>query len=392
MNVQINRLLQPPDHTFFLFGPRGTGKSTWLKKHFQGQLFLDLLDSGLFLELAQRPGTLGRLAGEAGTGSWVVIDEVQKVPALLDEVHRLIEDRRLRFALCGSSARKLRRSGTNLLGGRALTRSLSTFTSAELADQFNLDFSLEWGMLPYVHRDPANTAEILRSYVNTYLKEEIREEGVIRNVPPFLRFLGVAGMMNGRIVNAQNIAQQAGVSRGTIDQYWSIMEDTLIGGFLPAFRPRLKVREAAHPKFYWFDAGVARAASGLAFDRPDRAWLGLSFETLLLNELKVFNHVTGRNRDLFYYRTPAGVEIDFIIETGKAQSSSAPHVVCIEAKLSESWDTAWEKPMLSLARQEGIVVEKMFGVYTGNRSYFKDNLAVLPAGEFLKRLHGGEVF
>lgn len=390
--TRLPRLLNPPDRSFFLFGPRGVGKSTWLKDSLPKAKFLDLLDSSLYLELSRDPSRLGALIGPSAENAWVVLDEVQKIPDILDEVHRLIENKGYRFALCGSSARKLRRKGTNLLGGRALTREMSGFSWKELGNRFNLDFSLQWGLLPWVQLDRENAADILNSYVNTYIKQEIKEEGIVRSLPPFLRFLGIAGQLNGQLINAQNISREASVPRSSVDVYFSILVDTLLGHFLPAFRPNAKVREQSHSKFYWFDPGVARAAAGLLFDPADRLWLGTALETLVYHELRTFNHVWNKNRGIYYYRTGSGVEIDFVVETRKAQASSTSQVICIEVKLSERWDRRWEQPMRSLKETGKIRVEKMFGLYTGRRTYHFDGVDVLPIKDFFERLHQGEVF
>jgi predicted AAA+ superfamily ATPase len=390
--IYIKRLLGVPNRSFFLFGPRGVGKSTWLEKTMGDALFFDLLDSSLYLELSQNPISLEALAGNIPEGSWVVIDEIQKIPALLDEVHRLMEKKGWRFALCGSSARKLRRGGVNLLGGRAITRNLDTFSYAELNDAFDLDFSLQWGLLPWVQLEKENAADILDSYVNTYIKEEIKEEGIIRRIPPFLRFLKIAGQFNGLLVNAQNISSEAMVPRSTVDVYFSILEDTLLGHFLPAYRPSVKVREQTHPKFYWFDPGVARSAAGLLFDPIDRLWKGTALETMIYHELRVFNHTQNRNREIFFYRTGNGAEIDFVIETRKRQPSSVPHIVCIEVKLAEKWKHSWERAMRSLQASDKIKVDRMIGVYTGQRTYHVNGVDVLPVEEFLKRLYQGNIF
>jgi uncharacterized protein len=320
----IPRLLSLPERSFFLFGPRGTGKSTWLKQVLPDASRFDLLDAALFLELSRDPHRLEAMAGNLAAGGWVVLDEIQKIPALLDEVHRLMESRRWRFALCGSSARKLRRGGANLLAGRALTLSMESFSGAELGKGFDFDFALDWGLLPFVHNEPDSAADILAAYVNTYLKEELQAEGVIRSVPPFVRFLAIAGQLNGQVVNAQNIAREAAVARSTVDTYFSVLSDTLVGHTLPAWRPGLKVREAAQPKFYWFDPGVARAAAGLLRDPADRTWQGASLETLIYHELRVYNEISRKQRQIFYYRTPAAVEVDFIIETARRRPGSPP--------------------------------------------------------------------
>jgi uncharacterized protein len=388
----IDRLLRPPDRSFFLFGARGTGKSTWLRRVFPHALFLDLLDTSLQLQLIANPHALENLIGNKPSGFWIVLDEVQKIPALLDEVHRLSELRRWRFALCGSSARKLKHGGANLLAGRALTLSMEPFCSAELKEQYSTEYSLNWGMLPIVQMDRSNAADILSAYVDTYLKEEIRSEGVIRSFPPFVRFLSIAGQMNGQLLNMQNIARDASIPRSSVDGYFSVLIDTHMAYFLSPYRPGLKVREAAHSKFFWVDAGIARAAAGLLHDPVDRIWKGESLETLIFHELRVYNSASRKHRSIAFYRTPAGSEIDFIIETQKRRPGRPAHVICIEVKLSTRWDRKWERPMRDFYELNGIHTDKMIGVYTGERAYHFDKLDVWPAEDFLKKLHDGEVF
>ncbi|MBU4036048.1 MAG: ATP-binding protein, partial [Proteobacteria bacterium] len=338
------------------------------------------------------PGRLEAMIGTRPKDSWVVIDEIQKIPALLDEVHRLIENKGWKFALCGSSARKLRRGGVNLLAGRAVTRSLDTFSFGELGQAFDIEFSLEWGLLPWIQMHRDNPTDFLSAYVDTYIKEEIKEESIVRSLPPFLRFLSIAGQLNGQMVNGQNIAREAGVARSSVDVYFSILEDTLLGHFLPAYKPGAKVREQTHPKFFWFDPGVARAAAGLLFDPVDRIWKGSSLETLILHELKVYNQTQEKHRGIYFYRTGSGVEIDFVVETKKRQQSSNPHIVCIEVKMAEKWNSSWEKPMRSLNEYKGIHVDRMIGIYNGTRVYHYDGVDVLPVKEFLEQLHRGKVF
>jgi predicted AAA+ superfamily ATPase len=357
-----------------------------------GASFFDLLDSSLYLELSQNPNVLEAMVGHLPTDSWVVLDEIQKIPTLLDEVHRLMETREWKFALCGSSARKLRRGGTNLLGGRAVTRNLEAFSSNELTDLFDLDFSLQWGLLPLIQLDKENAQDILNAYANTYIKEEIKEEGVVRNLPPFLRFLRIAGMLNGQLVNGQNIAREASVPRSSVDVYFSILEDTLLGHFLTAYRPNLKIREQTHPKFYWFDPGVARAAAGLLFDPVDRLWKGTALETLVYHELRVYNHTQKKNRPINFYRTSSGVEIDFVIETQKSRQDSPAHIVCIEVKMADNWQRKWENPMRFLANNDRIYVDSMYGVYMGNRAYHYDGVNVLPISDFIMELYKGNIF
>jgi predicted AAA+ superfamily ATPase len=228
--------------------------------------------------------------------------------------------------------------------------------------------------------------------VHTYIKEEIKEEGIVRNAEPFIRFLEVAGIVNGQVLNKENIARDAKVPRSTVDIYFSILEDTLLGHFLSPFRPVAKVKEQAHSKFYWFDAGVARSAAGLLYDQADPYWLGFSLETFIYHELRVYDHVSAKNRPIYFYRTASSSEIDFVIETKKQTPLDKCHVVCIEVKLAKKWDRKWEKAMRSLAESEKVVVDKMIGVYCGADSYHFDGVEVLPVAQFLKSLNDGEIF
>ncbi len=387
----IPRLLPFTDRSFFLFGPRGVGKSTWLKQQVKAVIF-DLLRTDLFLELSRNPVILEAKIGDLPKNSWIIIDEIQKIPALLNEVHRLIEDRGWKFALSGSSARKLRSGGVNLLGGRAVTRHLAQFSYKELGNRFNLKQALEWGTLPFVVQNPRDSAEILNSYTQTYIKEEIKEEGIVRKLDPFLRFIEIAGIVNGQQINAGGIARDASVPRSNVDIYFSILIDTLIGHWLPAYRPNVKVREQNHPKFYWFDAGVARGAAGLLFDPVDAVWLGRSLETLIFHELRVYNHVSGRNRNIAYYKTGSAAEIDFIIETQKRRQASSAGVICIEVKYSKKWDRKWEKPARELKASGKIRVDGMIGVYTGDEKYIFNDFKVFPVLDFLSLLHEGKIF
>lgn len=390
----FHRLLTPPERSFFLFGPRGTGKSTWLGRAFPKALRLDLLDTTLALELTRSPGGLEAMirAGRDRNSPWVILDEIQKIPALLDEVHRLMESGPWKFALCGSSARKLKRSGADLLGGRALQRTMEGFSYAEMGDRFRLGPALEWGTLPLVALSIPDARDLLRSYLNTYIKEEIREEGLVRRIAPFLRFLQVAGMLNGQSLNGSNIASEAQVPRASVDQYFSILEDTLLGHFLPAYQPGLKVRERAHPKFYWFDPGVARAAAGLLDDPLDGFWKGRALETLIFHELRVYNDTQKKYRPIAYYRTGAGVEIDFIIETRKRTAQSPARVVCLEVKSASRWDRSDHGAMTGFLKQTGIKVDKAIGIYLGDRPLRLGPVDVWPLEHFLKRLYAGDVF
>lgn len=392
MKGLYSRLLKPPDRSFFLFGPRATGKSTWLHEVMPGVRRLDLLETGLALELTRQPASLESHLGGLRAGDWVVLDEIQKIPALLDEVHRLMEGRRLRFALCGSSARKLKRGGANLLGGRAVMRHMEGFSAAELGGAFDLQRALEWGTLPLAAFAKGDEADILESYVHGYIQEEIKAEGIVRSVPPFLRFLNVAGQLNGQAVNASNVSREAAVPRVSVDAYFEILADTLLGHFLPAWQPGLKVRERARPKFYWFDPGVARLAAGLGAEPVDRGWKGFALETLVFHELRVYNETSGMRRRLSFYHTAGDAEIDFVIETRKRADGGKPSVVCVEVKSAERWDRAWHRAMKDLAESGKVRVDGLYGVYRGSRRLRIDGVDILPVEDFFASLHARRIY
>lgn len=380
-----------PDRSFFLFGPRGVGKSTWLNSVLpkSAQKF-DLLNTRLYLELARDPNRLEALISpKTKSNDWICIDEVQKIPALLDEVHRLMEERGYRFALSGSSARKLKRAGANLLASRAITRRLGPFCSAELGESFDFERALEFGLLPMVYLNPKDSEDILEAYVQTYIREEVKEEGLVRKVEPFLRFLEVAGIYNGQQVNGESLAREAQVPRASIDNYFSILEDTLLGTWLRPYRPLLKVREQTHPKFYWFDPGVARAAVGMTRQPIDSVWKGTALETLILHELRTFSEISNLHFPISFYRTASGTEIDFILELRRRTTSQKAKVICIEIKAAKRWDKKWEGPMRSLASSDKIEVHSMIGVYLGREELTFDRLRVLPLQTFLKELYNG---
>ena len=199
-------------------------------------------------------------------------------------------------------------------------------------------------------------------------------------------------MLNGQQLNLNNISREAGVPRPTVETYFSILEDTLIGFRLPAYRPRIKVREQSHPKFYWFDTGVARGAAGLLRENSDSPWLGYALETYIYHELRVYNETQSKHRSISYYRTPAGLEIDFLIETQKRRQNSPPHVVALEIKYAKKWNGSWGKALRELSKSDDIKIEGLYGIYLGEKSYTFGNLKVLPVEEFLKRLYKGEIF
>ena len=305
------RLLKPPRQSFFLFGPRGVGKTTWLHRQFPHALFFDLLDYQVYTELLAAPQRLGERIPR-GHKDWVVVDEVQRVPELLDEVHRLIESRRLRFVLTGSSARKLRRRGVNLLAGRALTRHMHPLTALELGKDFDLQRALRYGGLPLACTSKS-PKDYLKSYAATYLREEVQQEGFARNIGAFGRFLEAASFSQGGLLNMAAVARECAVSAKVVEDYFSILEDLLIALRVPVFARRAKRRLVAHPKFYYFDAGVFQAIRPRGpLDAPEQIH-GAALETLFLQHVRAINDYRDLGYRLHYWRTRTGDEVDVVL-------------------------------------------------------------------------------
>lgn len=318
----VNRLIHlPHNNSFFLFGARGTGKTHLLKEHFKKipSLYLDLLDPEMHQTLSLRPTSLReRLAALPASTKWVIIDEIQKIPTLLDVVHQQIESTRFKFALTGSSARKLKHGGSNLLAGRAFVQYLFPFTAPELGAAFSLEKALKWGTLPRVFsfRGDSDKRDHLRSYTHTYLQEEITQEQVVRKLDPFRRFLFVAAQMSGQIINFSKISRDTGTSVVTIQSYFQILEDTLIGFLLEPFHESIRKRQRENPKFYFFDTGVLRALQNtLNVDLPPHTYaFGVAFEHFVINEINRLQTYQKKDFQLSYLRTKDGVEVDLIIE------------------------------------------------------------------------------
>lgn len=299
------------EDSIFLFGARQTGKSTILRQQFPGAIFIDLLDTNLKGRFQRRPGLLHEMLSDKTAGTLVIIDEIPEVPELLNEVHRLISERQLVFILCGSSARKLKRKGYNTLGGRAFPVYLFPFVSAELSD-FNLQQAINYGMLPphYLAKNPDRR---LSAYIDVYLKEEIKEEALVRNLNAFQRFLEVAAMTDGEMINLQNIAQDCGVSANTVGNYFDILEDTLIGFRLPAYTKTMKRRLVQAPRFYYFDVGVTNHLLHRKNLVRGTTEYGHAFEHLIMQELRAYLSYTQSCERLSYWRTYSGLEVDAVI-------------------------------------------------------------------------------
>ena len=371
-----SRIITKPlesERSFFLFGPRGTGKTTWLKAKFPDSLHLDLLDSGLYTDLTADPSYLRTLI-PPGYGKWIIIDEVQRIPALLNEVHRLIENKQYKFILTGSSARSLRKKGTNLLGGRAFTYHMYPLTAVELGKDFSLETSLRYGHLPSVYAN-IDREKYLRSYVQTYLREEVLQEGLTRNLGAFTRFLETASFSQGSLLNVSEVAREAGLERKTVANYFSIHEDLLIASFLPVFTRRTKRRLVSHNKFYYFDSGVFNTIRPKGPLDSTKEIGGNALETIVLQELKAVNEYYDYRYSIYFWRTSNGTEVDFILygENG---------LIAMEVKSKEK---ITGKDLRGLqAFQTDYPEASLFLLHTGARREYHGAVSVLPVGEALK--------
>lgn len=388
----FERIYQIPSRSFFLFGPRGVGKSTWIRTKAQFDMTFDLLNRQTFLELQREPNLLAKKTGHLKPGNTVFIDEIQRLPELLDEVHRLMENQRLEFILTGSSARKLKRLGANLLAGRAHTYKMFALTWRELSGTFSLEELLQSGTLPLVLRDLNLQEETLHSYVATYLQEEIKEEALVRRVEEFHRFLALAGQLNGTTLNFENVARDCGKSAKTVQNWYQILSDTLLGYWIRPYRPGFKVRESAHNKFYWFDPAVARVASGLAWKDVDSLWKGFAFECLVLREILAYLEVSRKKYVISYYGTPGAGEIDFVIETRPKTLNRPPEILCVEVKYSAKWKRDFEGPSRSLKAASPEAVKRMIGIYVGTDQLTFQDYEVVPFPLFVQKMYDQEYF
>jgi predicted AAA+ superfamily ATPase len=382
MMAMYTRSLTPPTRSFFLLGPRAVGKSTWLKKHYAAGLMVNLLRADTRLALLRDPSLLQKRVRARPHGSWVVIDEVQLLPALLSEGHDLMEAGGYRFALSGSSARKIKRGDANLLAGRAIMRAMFPLTYEELGHTADLTQRIERGSLPLVVNAEEDWDDVLQAYTLTYLREEIQAEALVRNLGAFSRFLECTALANGQITNISALARDAGVQRPTVQGYFQILQDTLLGTLLPAWRARVRVKEQQHPKFYWFDSGVARAMAGRLRVPIEPEERGHLLETYILHELRSYLHYRKIPGSLSYWRTPSGTEVDFI------WSGAGPEVG-IEVKASRRWRKEHGNGLRALA--ESRTLQGLFGVYLGEDVLQDGNIQILPLRQFLDRLYSGDL-
>jgi predicted AAA+ superfamily ATPase len=377
-----------PERSFFLFGPRGTGKTTWLRQQIpiRSTYWLDLLQQGELVRLLRDPGRFTQEVEALPRGRWVVIDEVQRLPVLLDAVQDLIarHGSRNRFALTASSARKLRREGVNLLPGRLINRRFFPLTASALGRAFRLDDALRFGTLPsvYAAKRVAARIELLEAYAENYLAQEIRQEALVKSLDAFVRFLEVASLLNAQVVNVSGISREAAVARPTVQGYFEILVDTLIGTWLPAWRPRAKIKEVAHPKFHFFDTGVVRALTQRLREPVGEEERGFLLEAYVLHELRAWIELSGCGGQLSYWRTPSGSEVDFVWTRGS-------RAVGIEVKASQRWRSGDGGALAELVVEKEL--RRGFGVYAGDRALRVGPLDVLPVSQFLARLAGGDV-
>ena len=376
----FNRLIHlPKDKSCFLFGPRGTGKSFWLKQQYADSIYIDLLDSTHYFRLLAAPEQLTSYIPEKYHG-YVIIDEIQRIPALLNEVHRLIESTSINFILTGSSARKLRKYGVNLLAGRALTFFMHPLCLNELGEQFNLQDSLTFGHLPSVYNEKSkeNAHIYLASYVSTYLKEEVLQEGLTRNLEAYARFLQIASFSQGETLNISEVARECGLNRKLVESYFIILEDLLLSIRLPVFSKKAKRRMQQHPKFYYFDVGVFRSIRPKGpLDSPQEID-GAALETLFLQELKALNDYYQLGYEIYYWRTADQVEVDFVLYGEKG-------IFAFEIKRKSKYSRKDLKGLKAFIKDYPMA--KAWLIYGGNDVFYDDEgITILPIEKALKEL------
>jgi predicted AAA+ superfamily ATPase len=368
--------------TFFLWGPRQTGKTTLLQATYPDALRIDLLKAEEYRRYLQNPEALRAHFEAGGLPAQIVIDEIQKVPQLLDEVHWLHEHRGTRFALCGSSARKVKRGHANLLGGRAVRYELHGLTAMEIGKEFELTRILNHGYLPTIYLADS-PIRLLNGYVADYLKEEIAAEGLVRNLPTFSEFLNVAALSDAEIVNFSTIARDCGVSSHTIKGYFQILEDTLLGKWLPAYRKRPKRRVIGAPKFYFADVGVVNYLARRGSLQPGSELFGKAFENWVFHELSAHNSYKEKFATLSYWRLASGIEVDFIVNDME---------IAIEAKATAKVTSDHLKNLRSLVEDQPRVKQRVLVSLESPSRKTEDGILLLPPWDFCQRLVAGDMF
>ena len=381
MTTTKKRMLKDVAGSYFLFGPRGTGKTTWLEEHFPDALRISLLDSALRRELRAFPERLGNYIGFSAKDMTIIIDEIQRAPGLLDVIHDLMDKRRnLRFIMTGSSARKLKRNASaDLLAGRAIKRLCHPFLAMEMGEDFHLDEALRFGMIPLVrYPEHASSQEVLKSYLDLYLEEEISTEGAIRNLDSFSRFLQVASFSHGSVLSVSAIAREAGIKRSTLDAYFDILEEMMIATRLPVFTRRAKRQLIGHDKFYFFDTGVFRTLRPKGpLDNPSEID-GVCLEGLVYQNLRAWNDYLDTPNELFFWRTKNGVEVDFVVygenEFMALEVKNASHAERLDASSLEAFISDYPEARGCL-------------LYRGNRKLqLTPHVTAIPVESFLMEL------
>ena len=369
--------------SFFLWGPRQTGKSTLLRATYKDARWIDLLKSEEFRRYLAHPETLREEIEAEGQDPrrQIVIDEVQKVPALLDEAHWLIENRGLHFALCGSSARKVRRGAANLLGGRALRYELHGLSASELGREFNLDRVLNYGYFPHICQ-AAQPRHLLDAYIADYLKEEIAAEGLVQNLSRFSNFLDVAALSDSEMVNFSGVARECGVSSHTAKGYFQILEDTLLARWLPAYRKRPKRRVIAAPKFYFADVGLVNQLARRGEVLAGSELYGKAFENWVFHELSTCMSYRNCDLALSYWRLVSGAEVDFVL--GDME-------IAIEAKSTERAHDGHLKALRNLVADHPGVSRRIVVCREPRMRKTRDGIEIMPAKTFVKRLWSGDI-
>lgn len=375
------KLPQHPKTTYFLWGARQVGKSSLLKSTYPQASIIDLLKNEEFTELQAHPERLRQRILQSQT-TFMIIDEIQKVPALLDEVHYLIENHKVVFALCGSSARKLRSSHANLLGGRALRFELSGLVSHELGADFSLEKMLNRGYLPLIYQSE-DYQQHLRSYCADYLKEEVFSEGLVRKLQPFHRFLEAAALGDTEVLSYESIARDCGISAPTVRSYYEILNDTILARFLPAYALRPKRRQATSPKFYFRDVGVVNYLSQRGVLQERSALWGKAFENWVFHEISSYLEYTQSNLQLSYWRLTTGVEVDFIV---------GPMKCAVEAKASANIHGDHLKGLREITKDYPEIGRRIVISNEKNSRLTDDQIEILSVDDFIKRLWLGELF
>lgn len=377
MSYRHRSFKAPDGESFFLFGPRGTGKTTWLKHEYADALWIDLLNPQEERYFSMRPELLKERVDAAPSKKCIVIDEVQKVPKVLDVVHALIEEKRgYQFILTGSSSRKLRRGGVNLLAGRALWRNFHPFIAWELKKEFDLNIALKTGVIPLIW-ESALKEEKLQAYIDLYLVEEVKAEALVRQVGEFSRFLQAMAYSHGSTLNLTNISRECEVSRKTVELHLQILQDLLLGYTLPVFENRAKREITAHPKFYFFDPGVFRALRKQGFLDYSSEAEGLALEGLVAEHLRYWIDFRKEKTELFFWRTRAGLEVDFIIYGHQS-------FYAIEVKNNKAISPS-DLRGLKEFKKDYPEVTPLF-LYRGKEAIKREGILCLPVDDFLKNL------